>query len=73
MPFGLCNATATIQRLMAQALTNVSKKYGNLIMCYVDDAMNTEATTVTIQRGKKFGYALPSNIDFRSVEILKKI
>ena len=39
MPFGLCNATATFQRLMAQALTSVTKKYGNLIMCYVDDAV----------------------------------
>ena len=37
MPFGLCNATATIQRLMAQALTKVTKKYENLVMCYVDD------------------------------------
>ena len=36
MPFGLCNATATFQRLMAQALTRVTKKYGNLVMCYVD-------------------------------------
>ena len=35
--FGLCNATATLQQLMAQALTNVTKKYGNLVMCYVDD------------------------------------
>ena len=34
---GLCNATATFQRLMAQALTRVTKKYGNLVMCYVDD------------------------------------
>ena len=35
----MCNATATFQRLMAQALTNVTKKYGNLIMCYVDDVV----------------------------------
>ena len=39
MPFRLCNATATVQRLMAQALTSVTKKYGNLIMCYVDDVV----------------------------------
>ena len=39
MPFGLCNATATFQRLMAQALTGVTKKNGNLVMCYVDDAV----------------------------------
>ena len=37
MLFGLCNATATFQRLMAQALTSVTKKNWNLIMCYVDD------------------------------------
>ena len=36
MPFGLCNATATFQRLMAQALTRVTKNYRNLVMCYVD-------------------------------------
>ena len=34
--------------------------------------MNKEATTVTIQRGKKLGYALPLNTDFQSVENLKK-
>ena len=40
MPLGLCNATATFQRLMALALTSVTKKYyGNLIMCYVDDVV----------------------------------
>ena len=39
MPVGLCNATATFQRLMAQALTRVTKKYGNLVMCYVDDVV----------------------------------
>ena len=41
---GLCvnvllNATATFQRLMAQALNRVTKKYGNLVMCYVDDVV----------------------------------
>ena len=39
MPFGLCNATATFQRLMAQDLTRVTKKYGDLVMCYVDDVV----------------------------------
>ena len=39
MPFGLCNATATFQRLMAQAFTRVTKKYGNLVMFYVDDVV----------------------------------
>ena len=37
--FGLCNVTKTFQRLMAQALTNVTKKYFNLVMCYVDDVV----------------------------------
>ena len=39
MPLGLCNATATFQRLMAQELTSVTKKYGNLVICYVDDVV----------------------------------
>ena len=39
MRFGLCNATATFQRLMAHALKGVTKKHGNLVMCYVDDAV----------------------------------
>ena len=39
MSFGLCNATATFQRLMEQALTSVTKKYGILVMCYVDDVV----------------------------------
>ena len=44
MPFGLCNATATFQRLMAQALTRLTKKKGNLVMCYVDDVVITTPT-----------------------------
>ena len=44
MPFGLCNATATFQRLMAHALIGVTKKYGNLVMCYVDDVVITTPT-----------------------------
>ena len=43
-PFGLCNATATFQRLIAQALTRVTKKYGNLVMCYVDDVVIAKPT-----------------------------
>ena len=39
MPFGLCNAKATFQRLMGHALIGVTKKYGNLVMCYVDDVV----------------------------------
>ena len=40
-------------------------------MC-VSVLLNTEATTVTIQRGKKLDYALPVNTEFQSVENLKK-
>ena len=39
MPFGLGNATTIFQRLMAQALSRVTKKYENLVMCYVDDVV----------------------------------
>ena len=39
MPFGPCNAMVTFQRLMAQVLTNVTKKNRNLIMCYADDVV----------------------------------
>ena len=37
--FGLCIATANFQRLMAQALTRVTTKYGNVELCYVDDVV----------------------------------
>ena len=39
MPFGLCNATATFQRLMSKVLKSVSNRYGNLVLCYVDDIL----------------------------------
>ena len=39
MPFGLCNATATFQRLMSQVLAKVIPKYGNVVLCYVDDVL----------------------------------
>ena len=35
MPFGLCNTTETFQRLMIQALASITKKFGNLVTCYV--------------------------------------
>ena len=36
---GCPSACATFQRLRAQALTRVTKKYGNVVMCYVDDVV----------------------------------
>ena len=39
MSIGLCNTTATFQRLMAHALTSVTKNYGKLVVCYVDDVV----------------------------------
>ena len=40
-------------------------------MC-VSGLFNTEATTLTIQRGKKLGYALPLSTEYQSVENFKK-
>ena len=39
MPFDLCNATATFQRPDGSGFDGVTKKYGNLVMCYVDDVV----------------------------------
>ena len=47
MPFGPCNATATFQRLMAHALIGVTKKDGNLVICYVDDVVIATPTRKT--------------------------
>ena len=46
MPFGLCNATATFQRMMSKALGRISNKYGNLVLCYIDDIL---VATRTVQ------------------------
>ena len=43
-PSHFCNATATFQRLIAHALIGVTKKYDNLIKCYVDDVVNATPT-----------------------------
>ena len=39
---------------------------------FVSVLLNTEATTVTIQRGKKLGYALLLNTEYQSVENFKR-
>ena len=39
MPFRLCNATATFQRMMAKALRTVESREGSLVMCYIDDVI----------------------------------
>ena len=39
MPFGLCNATATFQRMMAKAFKGIEQREGSLVMCYVDDVI----------------------------------
>ena len=44
MPFDLCNATASFQRLMVHALIGVTIKYGNLAMCYVYDVIIAKPT-----------------------------
>ena len=37
MPFGLCNSTATFQKLMAKTIGQLTSRYGNLVLCYVDE------------------------------------
>ena len=39
MRIGIVPVEEDALRLMAQALTRVTKKYGNLVMCYVDDVV----------------------------------
>ena len=44
MPFGLCNAAATFQRLMSKAMKKIQSKYGNLVLCYIDDILTATNT-----------------------------
>ena len=44
MPFGLCNVTATFQRLMTRTIEHLTSKYGNLVLCYVDDILIATST-----------------------------
>ena len=44
MPFGICNAMAIFQRLMAHALIGVTKQDDNLVICYVDDVVISTPT-----------------------------
>ena len=75
MPFGLCNATATFQRLMAQTLTRATKKYGNFVMCYVDEVVIAAPTLEDhIDRlGEVFGCMKRAGLKFKSskCEILR--
>ena len=51
MPFGLCNATASFQRLMNIVLKDILQAPGNLVLCYVDDILI--ATTTVEQHLEK--------------------
>jgi hypothetical protein len=44
MPFGLCNATSTFQRLMTHILAKLFSRWGNVVLCYVDDILIATAT-----------------------------
>ena len=41
---GLCNATATFQRLLNLMLSDQTREYGNLILCYVDEILVATST-----------------------------
>ena len=51
MPFGLCNATASFQRLMIIVLKDIPQTPGNLVLCYVEDILI--ATTTVEQHLEK--------------------
>ena len=37
MPFGMCNASTTFQRAIAQALRKIVSREGSMVMAYIDD------------------------------------
>ena len=37
MPFGMCNASATLQRTIARALLKIVNREGSMVMVYTDD------------------------------------
>ena len=37
MPFGMCNASATFQRVIARALRKIVNREGSMVMAYIDD------------------------------------
>ena len=39
MAFGLSNTTYTFQKLMSKALSTITNRYGNLVLCYVEDIL----------------------------------
>ena len=39
MPFGLCNATATFQKLMDWVFSDIKQEFGNMVIYYVDDVL----------------------------------
>ena len=54
MPFGLCNASATIQRSIARALQRIQQRHGSVVMAYIDDiVIATETIEEHIARIKE--------------------
>ena len=73
MPFGLCNATATFQRLMAQSLTKVTKKYGILVMKYGAPKAEMFAVVIFVEKYRAYLGSAPFKLrlDNRALSWLK--
>ena len=72
---GLGQATTAFQRLMAQALTSITMKFENFVMCYADDVViATPTLTDHIDRlDEIFGYMKRAGLKYKpsNHEILK--